>query len=441
MRFILVAFIIFFSSQSFAGNKFYWTGLRSISVHFPSVQAACDDANSLYGATTSSIKQTSSSPEKYMCYSMNPDTGKEEAGWGVDVSTDNCTSEQQYSNETKQCEEKPSQCKSMIGQTGYFATDTPKFELCVNKCTAAVTDVATFKSKAEQKTFYSYSVEYTGEDCNDSATGETAEQPPPPTAAEKSEDCTPTATGPDGSKSSTCTNTSTTIDNQGCVAKGGSVGSINGVMGCVAASKGPKATETKTSTKQTTSTDQATGVTTVKKETTTTQTSCSGNATCVTNNTTVTNNTKTNADGTSAGGTSTCTGAKCGKDGEAEAGEDDGKEEEDEGIEGPTKSLGQGDKGDFTEANTEWDAKVEAVKGELSDKIEEYKTLFSGKFDLNLGEGGGKLTCDTFPVDFGRFGSTTIRFCPNDYAEYLVYLKYALILGASVIAAMIILRD
>lgn len=440
MRYILFIFVTFLSSYASAANYFYDVAGREASDPSTACTMYAKAAWPGHTIDISGITAFSSNDQATCNYTFTRNDVTNSATVAVSRYGDTCPEGTEL-NSMGVCAKPENKCDALAGTTTFFATEIPTYEVCLDGCTAAVTDVATYKQKADNKTYYSYSAVYSNEQCSSNSAGSASPAAPPPTSSEKADDCTPTTTNSDGSKSSTCTETVTNIDNQGCVAKGGSVGSIDGVMQCVAANKGPKATETKTSTKQTTSTDQATGLTTVKKETTTTQTSCSGNATCVTNNTTVTNNTKTNADGTSAGGTSTCTGAKCGKDGEAETGEDDAKEEEDEGIEGPTKSLGQGDKGDFTEANTEWDAKVESVKGELSDKIEEYKTLFSGKFDLNLGEGGGKLTCDTFPVDFGRFGSTSIRFCPNDYAEYLVYLKYALILGASVIAAMIILRD
>lgn len=67
--------------------------------------------------------------------------------------------------------------------------------------------------------------------------------------------------------------------------------------------------------------------------------------------------------------------------------------EQEEGIPGPSKSLGQGEKGDFNAANAEWDAKIQTVKEEFGSKIDEYKGLFSGVFNLNLSSSGGSLMC------------------------------------------------
>lgn len=57
-------------------------------------------------------------------------------------------------------------------------------------------------------------------------------------------------------------------------------------------------------------------------------------------------------------------------------------------------------------------------------------------FDLNLGQGAGTLPCDRFTV-FGQ----TLSLCLTNYSTQLSYLRNILLLVASVVAAVIVLRD
>lgn len=350
---------------------------------------------------------------------------------------------------TGQCVAKPSECAAKIGQSHSFGTDMGQMEACVDKCIVAVdassSDAITTYKKAGDitKTYWWVTGVFTGEDC--AASDGPDSNPPSPTESKSDRDCTPTTTSADGTQVSSCTDTKTEVDNQGCVAKGGSVGSVNGVMQCVAANKGPKATETKTETKTESKSnpDGSKSETTTKK---TDQKTCSGAGSCSTNTTTNVNHNNTNADGTKGSESSTCTGSNCTSTGSGDGkgdgkgdGEGQGEGEEGEGPAGPQGTLQKGEQGSFAEGISEWDQRISEVRGELDQKLDQYSGMFKGVFDLNLSTGSGSLPCDNIPVSFGGT-STTLRFCLADYADPLSYLRYALLLGAAALAAIIILR-
>ncbi|OLU32135.1 hypothetical protein BVH03_07935 [Pseudomonas sp. PA15(2017)] len=326
-----------------------------------------------------------------------------------------------------------------------------QMEACIDKCIVVVDSsspdpITPYKKPSDiTKTYWWVTGMFSGESCSTSDGPDN--NPPAPTESKSDRDCTPTATAEDGTQTSSCTETKTEIDNQGCVAKGGSVGSVDGVMQCVASNKGPKATETKTETKTESKTnpDGSKSETTTK---TTEQKNCSGAGACSTNSTTNVNHNNTNADGTKGSESSTCTGSNCtgtgsdeGKgDGKGDGdGEGEGEGEEGEGPAGPQGTLQKGEQGSFAEGISEWDQRISEVRGELDQKLDQYSGMFKGVFDLDLSTGGGSLPCDNIPVSFGGT-STTLRFCLADYADPLSYLRYALLLGAAALAAVIILR-
>lgn len=357
-----------------------------------------------------------------------------------------------FNPETGKCESpEPNLCESKIGQSHSFGTDMGQMESCVDGCTVVVdasasNAITTYKKPGDiSKTYWWVTGVFSGEECANSDGPDN--NPPAPTESTSDRDCTPTTTGEDGSQVSSCTETKVEVDNQGCVAKGGSVGSVNGVMQCVAANKGPKATETKTTTKTESKTNPD-GSKTDKTTKTTEQKNCSGAGACSSNTTTNVNHNNTNSDGTKGSESSTCTGSNCtstgsgdGKgDGKGEGdGDGEGEGEEGEGPSGPQGTLQKGEVGNFSEGITEWDQRITDVRGELDQKLGEYSNLFKGVFDLDLGTGGGSLPCDNIPISFGST-STTLRFCLADYSDPLSYLRYALLLGAAALAAVIILR-
>lgn len=358
---------------------------------------------------------------------------------------DTCSGE--YDQITGEC--KPpaaNECESKIGQSHSFGTDMGQMEACIDKCIVVVDSsspdpITPYKKPSDiTKTYWWVTGMFSGESCGTSDDGDNS--PPPPTESSSDTNCSPTTTAADGTQSSTCTETNTDVDNQGCVAAGGSVGSMNGVMRCVAANKGPKATETKTTTKTDTKVnpDGSKSDTTTK---TTEQKNCSGAGACSTNTTTNVNHNNTNADGTKGSESSTCKGANCtGSTGSGDGkgdGEGEGEGEEGEGPAGPQGTLQKGEQGSFAEGISEWDQRISEVRGELDQKLDQYSGMFKGVFDLNLSTGSGSLPCDNIPVSFGGT-STTLRFCLADYADPLSYLRYALLLGAAALAAIIILR-
>ncbi|MBD9632876.1 permease [Pseudomonas sp. PDM19] len=106
------------------------------------------------------------------------------------------------------------------------------------------------------------------------------------------------------------------------------------------------------------------------------------------------------------------------------------------GGDGPKESLAQPKQGNWDDALSTWEAKVAEAKKEFSEKIKENADQLKGVFDLNLGEGGGKLPCDTFVV-----WKKTVSLCFTPYEEKLSYLRYALMFMASVLAAFVILKE
>ncbi|NMZ58166.1 hypothetical protein [Pseudomonas nitroreducens] len=147
------------------------------------------------------------------------------------------------------------------------------------------------------------------------------------------------------------------------------------------------------------------------------------------------NNGGGNNGGGSDGGTNPGTGSgEGGGDGgnTGGGGGDDGSD----GGDGPTEELEQPKQGSWDEALKEWDAKVEEAKDTFRDKIKTNADQLRGVFDLNLGEGGGKLPCDTFTV-----WKKSVSLCFTAYEEKLSYLRYALMFMASVLAAFAILKE
>ncbi len=142
-----------------------------------------------------------------------------------------------------------------------------------------------------------------------------------------------------------------------------------------------------------------------------------------------------NTGGGSEGGTNPGTG---GGDGGSDGGGNSGGGSDNgtDGGDGPSESLEQPKQGSWDEALEEWDAKVEEAKEQFRDKIKENADQLKGVFDVNLGEGGGKLPCDTFTV-----WKKPVSLCFTAYEEKLSYLRYALMFMASVLAAFAILKE
>ncbi len=137
----------------------------------------------------------------------------------------------------------------------------------------------------------------------------------------------------------------------------------------------------------------------------------------------------------SGGSTGGGSGSGDGDGGSGGGGSGDGDGDEG-GVAGPTRSLVAPEPGSFAEGIAEWDKKIATVRAELEQKIDQYSSLFSGAFDLNLGQSGGHLPCHTFSV-YGQ----TAKLCLSDYEDSLINLRYVLLLVAAVVAGLIILKD
>lgn len=59
-------------------------------------------------------------------------------------------------------------------------------------------------------------------------------------------------------------------------------------------------------------------------------------------------------------------------------------------------------------------------------------------FDLNLGSSGGSLPCEQVPVTIGTT-TKNLDMCLERFSEPLSYLRFAILLAATALAALIIL--
>lgn len=218
---------------------------------------------------------------------------------------------------------------------------------------------------------------------------------------------------------------------------------VNGVYTCTAAVPVPQSNNTQ-SQQQTSVKLNNDGSKTTTTNTTTTSTNCKGMAKCTTDTKNETQTSGTGADGSPGDTSSTCTGSGCGsssggKGSGDDNGEEDEQEEEEQPLPGPSRTLAQGEEGSFDDAHSHWDQQIEDASNRLQSKVDQYANQFSGVFDLNLGTGGGSLPCEQVPI---TIGSTTknLDMCLERFSEPLGYLRFAILLAATALAALIILR-
>lgn len=470
MRLLSVLFLLF-SAQAFAAplTTFTASGVSPYTAkvegvgHFPTAYAACQALATkfFYGLT-----QVTGGPLSGECKGTKGGNGQiwyigtwvqhvEECSGGISpdgLSCASCLPPKQMVD--GQCVNAPNACLTKSGQSDNFVAANVGLAMCYGGCSMAMDSVTDFRRTADGPVLYHYTGSYTGESCSESVTPLGGE-PPPPSESNSSDNCGPSSTTTDGEgrqvTSSSCTTTDTMIKNQACAAAGGSLGSFQGQQTCIQAGKSPVGT-TKTTTTDVTTTKNPNGSTSTKTTTTTTTKTCAGSKPCTTTTTTTTSTKNTNGDGTSAGGSSGCKGDNCGTGGKEGTGsggggggssnDGDGEDdEEQEPIPGPGGSLAKGEQGNFAEGIAEWDERIRDISQELDQQLDQYSNLFSGVFDLNLGTGSGSLPCEQVPISFGRFGSTTLDMCLNNYADILAYLRFALMLGAAVLAAFIVMKD
>lgn len=446
---IVILLLLFCSGVSNASTLIYFPGKNS-SRHATAL-AACKSYSSAYIIR-------SNNPDGSVYCGSNTQTfwtirpSSESCPFGDNGTTCNASCLPPKQMVDGQCVNAPNTCLTKAAQSDNFVAANVGFAMCYGGCSMAMDSVQDFRRTADGPVLYHYTGSYTGESCTESVTPVDT-SPPEPTESDTTQDCGPsnTATDAEGRQitSSGCTTTDTMIKNQECAAKGGSVGEYNNMLHCVQAGKSPVGGK-KTTQVDTVTTKNPDGSTSTKTTTTTTTKTCKGTKPCTTTTTTTSTSTSTNADGTPAGSTSNCKGDNCGTGGKEGSGggsgsgsgnSDDGEDDDDqEPIPGPDGSLAKGEQGNFAEGIAEWDERIRDISQELDQQLGQYSNLFSGVFDLNLGTGSGSLPCEQIPISFGRFGSTTLDMCLNNYADILAYLRFALMLGAAVLAAFIVMK-
>jgi hypothetical protein len=443
--FAVLLFSFFSIGAANAATTYFWyagTGTDYRTGATPMQACVAFYANYRPDYTVVSITQRSAS--QYLCVYKVTATGQGPFNGSVTSrSGDSCAAGYVLNTTTGICD--VSQCKAKEGRFLSFASSgaLPN-SACIGGCSAALSANTSYTDTKGKKTYY-YDGNYTGNDCSGA-------NPAGYSECNLEGDCTKDDSDPEVDKSSECQAGADEVDASGRTWKVNNCtstvtseqkgeddcnwGTVQGNWTCV--TKPPKSTETKTDTTTKTTTN-ADGSKDTKQTTTTTETKCTGVNSCTTTTTTTTNNNHTNADGSPGDSSSSCKGAKCSTgsgDGEGEGEEEEG----DDDIAGPTKQLVGNTSEAFGDEEAQWQTKIDAGRQQLDGLISQYSNLFSGAFDLNLGTGGGQLPCYDIPIRT-QYINTTLKFCPADFEDQLIYLKYILLACATILAGFIILRD
>ncbi|WP_314409630.1 hypothetical protein [Pseudomonas kuykendallii] len=397
---------------------------------------ACSNAGATIAGGLHAVKESNGS---WWC--------KNQAGngtWQVGRKGDSCENAGDvYNDANGECETPPpSKCEAVEGNQFDQITNEILPDVCNQGCKATLV-LSIVKQTVNSKSFLStYQHNTPGVECSAA--------PPPPCegdacedpgeadpSTEKSEECSQWNYDAEGRRLQECKKFS--YETQPGVSD---CKFIAGAWTCGTPKPKPSTSKNDTTTK-TEVTPHPDGSTDTKTTTTTTVTKCTGVNSCSTNTTQNVNNSHTNADGSQGSSSSSCKGSGCtsgggsGSGSGTGSGEGEGNEEgEEDGVPGPGTSLSAPTAGDFAEGIAEWDQKVATVRAELDQKMDQYSALFSGAFDLNLGQGGGRLPCYSFVV----YGETA-KLCLSDYEDSLINLRYVLLLVAAVVAGIIILKD
>ena len=450
LAFFLFAALLASSQSAFAAD-YSWA---YANVNYPSPAAACTGAVARSNASTTVYAYTETGLYKFsetifrckvlrvnMPGSYNPSNYE----WNITRSGTSCPAGTTYNPDKGSCDVPFNPCTEKTGRASNISASVPlPGSACINGCSVAYHTNSNPLTTGGRTTYY-YDGNYTGNQC-------TAANPAGYTECNLESDCTKADTAPQVETSNKCEAgpDSTTADGKpvkvyNCtetkeVKQDGDEnckwGTVQGNWTCVITQ--PKSTKTKTDT-ETKTTSNPDGSKDTQTTTTKTETKCTGVNSCTTTTTTTINNNHTNADGSPGDSSSSCKGAKC-TPGSGE-GEGEGEEEEgDDEIAGPSKQLvGNASEG-FGEEEAEWQAKIDAGRQQLDSLINQYSTLFSGAFDLNIGTGGAKLPCYDIPIR-SPYINTNLDFCPADFEDQLIYLKYILLACATILAGFIILRD
>lgn len=471
---LLLFLLIALSSEAFA-EDYYWNGVSGGS-SYPSASSACQAAASLawegVGATLQSV-----TVDGYIatCTIKHPD-GTPSTVY-VYLNGDTCPDGGTYYPATGECTQPPSVCAerqqqgankrfSIAGTAGpgTYATlanvnGKPMFVPVQTACMAGC-QMSTVDQKCTGKTTGAFkcvgTAYYTGQPCTTSGTSSSPEPEtvatstaePQPITLKTDKPCTYVVSG----------STSTCQVIKGEDIEGQQCGFVNGVRKCY--TKTPYKYENKIDTTSVKTTSGANTITT--KTDKLTRTVCDGVNNCkTTTTTTVTKTTTKTTGGALVDSSSTCDGPDCANSGNPDAngdgfgdgsgdgdgdGEGDGEgdcaaDEEcsDEEVPGPSSSLAQGEQGSFDDANAYWDEQIETARDTLQTNVDQYANEFSGVFDLNLGSGAGSLPCEQVPITIGPV-TQNLDMCLQQFSEPLGYLRFAILLAAAVLAALIILR-
>lgn len=326
-----------------------------------------------------------------------------------------------------------------LGADGNPDTDPP-IAICSNACQYTHTFEAFGSKRKGDEIEGSFKYKGNGVSCTVSTTNPSNfDQPPtkPPMSPQQEyfsdKSCDNWVTNADGTSSRRCVSTNKYREPGKLNCKYGA-----GAMVCNVAAPVPNGKET-TVTETTDVTLNPDGSKNTTTNTSTTTTTCKGLSKCSTTTKNETKNEGTNPDGSPGDTETECTGDGCVP--EEEDGDDKGEEEEEqeeEGIPGPSRSLAKGEQGNFDDANGEWDQKIDTAEATLQQKVDQYANAFSGVFDLNLGSGGGSLPCEQVPVTIGTT-TKNLDMCLERFSEPLSYLRFAILLAATALAALIIL--
>jgi hypothetical protein len=455
---ILLFLLALLSSASQAADYYWAYHSRTqqgicITCQYPSPEAACAAyyagyPNATGGRTLTRLSDQFRGTNLYSCvFDVLPSS---RVTTYIGRYGDACQPGQTYNEETAKCESDP--CLPTVGQVIFHGhtfrnlgadgnPDTdPPIAICSNACQYTHTFEAFGSKRKGDEIEGSFKYKGNGVSCTVSTNNPSNfDQPPtkPPMSPQQEyfsdKSCDNWVTNADGTSSRRCVSTN----------KYREPGKLNcqygaGAMVCNVATPSPNGKET-TVTETTDVTLNPDGSKNTTTNTSTTTTTCKGLSKCSTTTKNETKNEGTNPDGSPGDTETECTGDGCVP--EEEDGDDKGEEEEEqeeEGIPGPSRSLAKGEQGNFNDANSQWDQKIETAETTLQQKVDQYANTFSGVFDLNLGSGGGSLPCEQVPVTIGTT-TQNLDMCLERFSEPLSYLRFAILLAATALAALIIL--
>ncbi|MDC7826248.1 hypothetical protein PQS90_13915 [Pseudomonas sp. BLCC-B13] len=456
MRFLWLLLALFAFHAQAADYKWAVRGSAVASQHFTDWKEACTEASKVVGGPwpTIGISPVANSTDKIVyCLYQRPQYPN---GYYCSLDCyvtrvgDTCPTGTTWNPTSRKCEGDP--CLPTVGQVIYHGhtfrnlgadgnPDTdPPIAICSNACQYTHTFEAFGSKRKGDEIEGSFKYKGNGVSCTVSSSNPSNfDQPPtkPPMSPQQEyfsdKSCDNWVTNADGTSSRRCVSTNKYREPGKLNCKYGA-----GAMVCNVATPSPNGKET-TVTETTDVTLNPDGSKNTTTNTSTTTTTCKGLSKCSTTTKNETKNEGTNPDGSPGDTETECTGDGCVP--EEEDGEDKGEEEEEqeeEGIPGPSRSLAKGEQGNFNDANSEWDQKIETAETTLQQKVDQYADAFSGVFDLNLGSGGGSLPCEQVPVTIGTT-TQNLDMCLERFSEPLSYLRFAILLAATALAALIIL--